>query len=145
MSDGKILSRIDSPVDLKKLQVDELTSLAGEIRKYIIEVISRRGGHLASSLGSVELTLALHYVFDSPRDSIVWDVGHQSYTHKIITGRREAFADLRTKGGISGFPRISESEHDIFGTGHACTAISAALGLAAARVHCLLLQMIPPL
>ncbi len=133
MSGGKILSRIDSPGDLKKLQVEELSSLAGEIRKYIIEVISKRGGHLASSLGSVELTLALHYVFDSPRDSIVWDVGHQSYTHKIITGRREAFGDLRTKDGISGFPRISESEHDIFGTGHACTAISAALGLAAAR------------
>ncbi len=133
MSGGKILSRIDSPEDLKKLQVEELSSLAGEIRKYIIEVISRRGGHLASSLGSVELTLALHYVFDSPRDRIVWDVGHQSYTHKIITGRREAFGDLRTKDGISGFPRISESEHDIFGTGHACTAISAALGLAAAR------------
>jgi 1-deoxy-D-xylulose-5-phosphate synthase len=133
LSGGKILSRIDSPEDLKKLQVEELSSLAGEIRKYIIEVISRRGGHLASSLGSVELTLALHYVFDSPRDRIVWDVGHQSYTHKIITGRREAFGDLRTKDGISGFPRISESEHDIFGTGHACTAISAALGLAAAR------------
>jgi len=133
LSAGKIISRIDSPEDLKNLQVDELQSLAGEIRNYIIEVLSRRGGHLASSLGSVELTLALHYVFDSPRDRIVWDVGHQSYTHKIITGRREAFADLRTRGGISGFPKISESEHDIFGTGHACTAISAALGLAAAR------------
>ncbi len=133
MSGGKLLSRIDSPVDLKKLQIDELPSLAGEIRNYIIEVLSRRGGHLASSLGSVELTLALHYVFDSPRDRIVWDVGHQSYTHKIITGRREAFGDLRTKGGISGFPKISESKHDVFGTGHASTAISAALGLAAAR------------
>ncbi len=133
MSGSEILSRIDSPGDLKKLPVDELSVLAGEIRSYMIEVLSRRGGHLASSLGSVELTLALHYVFDSPRDRIVWDVGHQSYTHKIITGRREAFKDLRTKDGISGFPKISESEHDIFGTGHACTAISAALGLAAAR------------
>ncbi len=133
MSDGTTLDRIDSPGDLKKLSVEQLPELAAEIRSYIIEILSRRGGHLASSLGSVELTLALHYVFDSPRDKIVWDVGHQSYTHKIITGRREAFADLRTKNGISGFPKISESEHDIFGTGHACTAISAALGLAAAR------------
>ena len=133
MSSDKIISRIDSPGDLKKLKVDELQSLAGEIRNYIIEVLSKRGGHLASSLGSVELTLALHYVFDSPRDRIVWDVGHQSYTHKIVTGRREEFAYLRTKDGISGFPKNSESEHDIFGTGHACTAISAALGLAAAR------------
>ncbi len=131
--DDGILSGIDSPGDLKKLPVEELPALAGEIRDYIIEVLSHRGGHLASSLGSVELTLALHYVFDSPRDRIIWDVGHQSYTHKIITGRREAFRDLRTKNGISGFPRISESEHDVFGTGHACTSISAALGLATAR------------
>ncbi len=133
MSDHEKLDRIDSPGDLKKLPVEELPDLAAEIRNYIIEILSRRGGHLASSLGSVELTLALHYVFDSPVDKIVWDVGHQAYTHKIITGRREAFAELRTKDGISGFPKISESEHDIFGTGHACTAISAALGLAAAR------------
>lgn len=133
MSDHEKLDRIDSPGDLKKLSVEELPDLAAEIRNYIIEILSRRGGHLASSLGSVELTLALHYVFDSPVDKIVWDVGHQAYTHKIITGRREAFAELRTKDGISGFPKISESEHDIFGTGHACTAISAALGLAAAR------------
>ncbi len=133
MSDHEKLDRIDSPGDLKKLPIEELPDLAAEIRNYIIEILSRRGGHLASSLGSVELTLALHYVFDSPVDKIVWDVGHQAYTHKIITGRREAFAELRTKDGISGFPKISESEHDIFGTGHACTAISAALGLAAAR------------
>ncbi len=133
MSDHDKLDRIDSPGDLKKLPVEDLPDLAAEIRNYIIEILSRRGGHLASSLGSVELTLALHYVFDSPTDKIVWDVGHQAYTHKIITGRREAFAELRTKDGISGFPKISESEHDIFGTGHACTAISAALGLAAAR------------
>ncbi len=133
MSSSEILSTIDSPGDLKRLKVEQLPVLAEEIRNYIIEVLSMRGGHLASSLGSVELTLALHYIFDSPRDRIVWDVGHQSYTHKIITGRREAFKDLRTKDGISGFPKISESEHDIFGAGHACTAISAALGLAAAR------------
>ena len=133
MSGSELLSKIDSPSDLKNLPVESLPALAGEIRNYIIEVLSSRGGHLASSLGSVELTLALHYVFDSPRDKIVWDVGHQSYTHKIITGRREAFKDLRTKNGISGFPKITESEHDIFGAGHACTAISASLGLAAAR------------
>lgn len=128
-----LLSGIDSPADVKKLTAPELGALAEEIRAYIIEILSERGGHLASSLGSVELTLALHYVFDSPRDRFVWDVGHQSYTHKIITGRREQFRDLRTRGGISGFPRISESPHDIFGAGHACTAISASLGLAAAR------------
>lgn len=133
MSNHEKLSRIDSPGDLKKLPVEDLPDLAAEIRNYIIEVLSLRGGHLASSLGSVEFTLALHYIFDSPRDKIVWDVGHQAYTHKIITGRREAFVNLRSKDGISGFPKISESEHDIFGTGHACTAISAALGLAAAR------------
>jgi len=133
LSGRELLPGIDSPADLKRLPIDDLPVLAGEIRNYIIEVLSRRGGHLASSLGSVELTLALHYVFDSPRDRIVWDVGHQSYTHKIITGRREAFKDLRTRNGISGFPKISESEHDIFGAGHACTAISASLGLATAR------------
>jgi 1-deoxy-D-xylulose-5-phosphate synthase len=133
LSEGKILDRIDSPADLKELRVEELPELADEIRNYIIEVLSVRGGHLASSLGSVDLTLALHYAFDSPRDKIVWDVGHQSYTHKIVTGRRQEFAGLRTRNGISGFPKITESEHDIFGAGHACTAISAALGLAAAR------------
>jgi 1-deoxy-D-xylulose-5-phosphate synthase len=133
LSAGNLLESIDSPSDLKKLEIEELPGLAREIRNYIIEVLSKRGGHLASSLGSVELTLALHYVFDSPRDKIVWDVGHQSYTHKIVTGRREAFRTLRSKDGISGFPKITESDHDIFGAGHACTAISAALGLAAAR------------
>ncbi len=128
-----ILNNINSPEDLRKLSVPELGKLSGEIRNYIIEVVSKRGGHLASSLGCVEITLALHYVFNSPRDQIVWDVGHQSYAHKIITGRRESFKKLRTMGGISGFPRIAESEHDIFGVGHASTSISAALGLAVAR------------
>ncbi len=130
---GKMLDRIDSPADLKKLTIEELKALCAEVRKYIIEVVSYRGGHLASSLGSVEITLALHYVFDSPSDKILWDVGHQSYTHKIITGRREEFRDLRTRGGVSGFPNIFESEHDMFGVGHAGTAISAALGMAVAR------------
>lgn len=128
-----LLNNIDSPSDLKKLTVDQLAVLADEIRKYIIEIVSIQGGHLASSLGVVEITLALHYVFNSPADKIIWDVGHQSYTHKILTGRREAFRQLRTRGGISGFPNIYESEHDAFGVGHACTAISAALGFAVAR------------
>jgi 1-deoxy-D-xylulose-5-phosphate synthase len=129
----KILDRIDSPADLKKLSMDELEELGREIRRFIVEIISSRGGHLASSLGCVEITLALHYVFDAPRDKILWDVGHQSYAHKIVTGRREQFADIRTKSGISGFPSIAESEYDTFGVGHASTAISAALGLAVAR------------
>jgi len=128
-----LLDRIGTPADLKKLSLEELKGLSCEIREYIIETVSRRGGHLASSLGAVEITLALHYVFDSPRDKILWDVGHQSYAHKIITGRREAFAGLRTRGGISGFPSIAENEHDAFGVGHASTAISASLGLAVAR------------
>lgn len=111
----------------------ELTALADEIRERIISVVSRTGGHLAPSLGAVDLTIALHRSFDSPRDRIVWDVGHQAYAHKILTGRREAFENLRMKDGPSGFPKISESEHDAFGTGHASTSISAALGLACAR------------
>lgn len=128
-----ILSRINGPEDLKNLGLAELLTLAQEIRGLIIQVVSENGGHLAPSLGVVELTLALHYCFDSPRDKIIWDVGHQAYAHKIITGRRDAFSRLRTKGGISGFPRITESAHDAFGTGHASTSISAALGLACAR------------
>lgn len=128
-----LLEKIHSPADLKRLSIEELEALTAEIRQYIIEVVSKRGGHLASSLGCVEITLALHYVFDSPSDKIVWDVGHQSYAHKIITGRREAFVNLRTRGGISGFPSITESEHDTFGAGHASTSISAALGFAVAR------------
>ena len=129
----KILEFINSPDDLKKLSLDELEELASEIRRYILEVVSTTGGHLAPSLGVVELTLALHYVFDSPRDKIIWDVGHQSYAHKIVTGRREAFKKLRQRGGISGFPKRDESPHDVFGTGHSSTSISAALGIAVAR------------
>jgi 1-deoxy-D-xylulose-5-phosphate synthase len=128
-----ILETIKSPADLKGLSLAQLCDLAGEIREKIISVVSRTGGHLAPSLGVVELTLALHYCFDSPRDKIVWDVGHQAYAHKIITGRAAAFEKLRMKGGVSGFPKIAESEHDAFGTGHASTSISAALGLACAR------------
>lgn len=128
-----LLERINSPKDLKDLSMEELDQLGSEIRQYIIEIISSRGGHLASSLGCVEITLALHYTFDAPKDKILWDVGHQSYTHKIITGRREEFKDIRTRSGISGFPNISESEYDTYGVGHASTAISAALGLSVAR------------
>ncbi len=130
---GRLLDRIDSPSDLKKLDISELPELAAEIRQEIIRVVSRNGGHLAPSLGVVELTLALHYVFDSPRDKIVWDVGHQSYAHKLITGRRGSFETLRRFGGVSGFPRREESPHDAFNTGHSSTSISAALGMACAR------------
>lgn len=133
MTDYELLGKIDSPEDLKKLPLEKLDQLAEEIRRYIIEIVSLKGGHLASSLGAVEITLALHYVFDSPNDRIVWDVGHQSYAHKIVTGRKEDFRNLRTRGGISGFPNIYENEHDSFGVGHACTAISAATGFAVAR------------
>lgn len=128
-----VLDRVDSPDSLKKLSVDELSELCKNLRGRIIEVVSKRGGHLASSLGAVELTVAIHYVFESPRDKIIWDVGHQSYPHKLLTGRRDRFESLRQYGGISGFPKRSESEHDAFGTGHASTAISATLGHAVAR------------
>lgn len=129
----RLLDQINSPQDLKKLPVEELARLAQEIREKMIAVVSRVGGHLASNLGAVELTLALHYVFDSPEDKIVWDVGHQSYTHKLLTGRKKGFDTLRQYHGLSGFPKMDESEHDHFIVGHASTAISSALGLACAR------------
>jgi len=128
-----MLSDINSPSDIKSLSYHELNSLASEIRRFIIEVVSKTGGHLAPSLGAVELTLAVHKVFNTPKDRIIWDVGHQSYTHKIITGRREKFHTLRQYKGISGFPRREESEYDVFGTGHSSTSISAGLGIACAR------------
>ena len=128
-----MLENIDSPKDLKKLNIEEKNKLAQEIREYILQVVSENGGHLASNLGVVELTLALHSVFNMPEDKIVWDVGHQSYVHKIITGRREQFKTLRKFNGISGFPKINESEYDSFDTGHSSTSISAALGMARAR------------
>ncbi|MDD5605066.1 MAG: 1-deoxy-D-xylulose-5-phosphate synthase [Dehalococcoidales bacterium] len=130
---SSLLDRVSSPADVKALDPQELEALAQEIRNELISVVTSNGGHLASSLGSVELTLALHRVFDSPEDKIIWDVGHQSYAHKIITGRKDAFKSIRTYGGLSGFPNISESPHDHFGTGHASTSISAALGMAKAR------------
>jgi len=130
---SKLLDRITSPRDLKKLTVEDLSRLANEVRAYILDVVSKNGGHLSANLGVVELTLALHYVFDAPRDKIIWDVGHQSYTHKILTGRKEKFRTLRQFGGILGFPSREESEYDVYNTGHASTALSAALGLAVAR------------
>jgi len=130
---GEFLKKIHSPSDLRQMNVGELTQLAQEIREEIIRSVSRVGGHLASSLGVVELTLAIHYVFDTPRDRLIWDVGHQTYAHKLITGRREKFHTLRQSGGICGFPRREESPYDTFGTGHSSTSISAALGMAQAR------------
>lgn len=128
-----MLENIKGPEDIKHLGIDELKDLAAEIRKVIIETVSKNGGHLASNLGVVELAIALHYVFESPRDRIIWDVGHQSYPHKLLTGRFPLFHTLRKLGGISGFPKIEESPHDAFGTGHSSTSISAALGMAEAR------------
>lgn len=130
---NKILDKIDSPKQLKQLSLIQLNKLAGEIRELIIRTIAENGGHLAPSLGVVELTLALHTVFDCPEDKFIWDVGHQSYVHKILTGRRDAFSTIRTQGGLSGFPKRSESPYDSFGTGHSSTSISAALGMAIAR------------
>ena len=130
----KIIDRINSPEDVKKLEVPELVALSEEIREFLIWNISRTGGHLGSNLGIVELTVALHYIFDSPRDKIIWDVGHQSYVHKILTGRKDRFGELRKLGGLSGFTKISESEHDPFGAGHSSTALSAAIGIARANI-----------
>lgn len=128
-----ILDKINCPTDIKKLSLAELGELAEEIRAFLIENVSKTGGHLAPNLGVVELTLAMHYVFDSPQDKFIWDVGHQSYVHKILTGRKDKFGTLRQYQGICGFPNRNESEHDAFGTGHASTSISAALGMVVAR------------
>ncbi len=132
MSSYSLLHSIDSPSDLRRLDRGELPALAAELRAFLIESVSRTGGHLSSNLGTVELSIALHYIFDTPDDRIVWDVGHQTYGHKILTGRREAMARLRQFGGISGFPRRTESIYDTFGTAHSSTSISAALGMAVA-------------
>ncbi len=134
MSD-RILDTVNSIQDLKALKEEQLPALCEELRAFLIEHVSKTGGHLASSLGAVELIVAMHYVFDSPSDKLVFDVGHQAYVHKILTGRKDVFDTLRQENGISGFPKYSESEHDAFNTGHASTAISAALGLARAMKH----------
>ena len=127
-----LLDKINSPKDLKKLSRSELVTLCDEMRDFIIESVSKTGGHLSSNLGVIELTVALHYVFDCPQDKFIWDVGHQTYPHKILTGRKKKMGSLRALDGISGFPKISESAYDIFGTGHSSTSISAALGMAEA-------------
>jgi len=133
MIDIRYLDKINSPQDLKRLRVKELEVLTGEIRQFLVDSISKTGGHLASNLGVAELSVALHYCFNSPVDKIIFDVGHQAYTHKILTGRKEQFNTLRQAGGLSGFPKPEESEHDVFGVGHSSTAISAALGMAKSR------------
>src|ERR1041385_2806806 len=139
----ELLRTIDDPAQLRSLDRRQLGQLADELRAYVLESVSKTGGHLSSNLGTVELTIALHYVFDTPEDRIVWDVGHQTYPHKILTGRREAMARLRMIDGISGFPRRSESKYDTFGTAHSSTSISAALGMAVAakakdeKRHCI--------
>ncbi len=132
ISPGPMLKQINSPVDLRELDRDQLQQLADELRQYIIDVVSVHGGHFGASLGVVELTIALHYVFNTPEDQLVWDVGHQAYGHKILTGRRESFLSNRKYGGLSGFPKRSESNYDTFGVGHSSTSISAALGMAMA-------------
>lgn len=132
-SPGPLLAQIDSPADVRALDIEQLPQLCDELRDYIVDIVSVHGGHFGASLGVVELTVALHWAYDTPSDQLVWDVGHQAYGHKILTGRRDAFPSNRTYGGLSGFPKRSESEYDTFGVGHASTSISAALGMAKAR------------
>src|SRR6476619_4289562 len=132
---GPLLQTINSPEDLKKVPKEQLHQVCDELRQYIIDVVSVHGGHFAASLGVVELTVALHYVYNTPYDQLVWDVGHQAYGHKILTGRRDNFDTNRKYQGISGFPRRNESEYDTFGVGHSSTSISAALGMAMAAKY----------
>src|ERR1041385_761280 len=129
---GPLLANINSPEDLKKISREELHQLCDELRQYIVDVVSVHGGHFGASLGVVELTVALHYIFNTPYDQLVWDVGHQAYGHKILTGRRDNFISNRKYRGLSGFPKRAESEYDTFGVGHSSTSISAALGMAMA-------------
>ena len=132
MTSYPLLDTIGSPAALRALERKQLPQLAEELRAFLVESVSKTGGHLSSNLGTVELTLALHYVYDTPRDRLVWDVGHQTYAHKVLTGRREGMARLRSHGGVSGFPKRCESDYDTFGVGHSSTSISAALGMALA-------------
>src|SRR5580765_5116016 len=135
ISAGPLLSQVTSPGDLKKLSRDELFQVCDELRQYIIDIVSVYGGHFGASLGVVELTVALHYIYNTPYDQLVWDVGHQAYGHKILTGRRDNFISNRKYKGLSGFPKRSESEYDTFGVGHSSTSISAALGMAMAAKY----------
>ena len=130
---SKILDQVNTPEELRKLTLAEKEKLAEEIRKFILEIVSKTGGHLASNLGVVELTIAIHSIFDTPNDKLIWDVGHQCYVHKILTGRKNKMDTLRKLDGLSGFPKLSESEYDVFETGHSSTSISAAIGMARAR------------
>src|ERR1700710_2745557 len=132
---GDLLQKINYPSDLKLLTEDQLKQVCQELRQYIIDIVSVNGGHFAASLGVVELTVALQYVLNTPYDQLVWDVGHQAYGHKILTGRRDQFHTNRVYGGLSGFPKRSESEYDAFGVGHSSTSISAALGMAIAAKY----------
>src|ERR1700712_2962192 len=132
---GPLLKTINSPADLKKISKEQLHQVCNELRQYIIDVVSVYGGHFGASLGVVELTVALHYIYNTPFDQLVWDVGHQAYGHKILTGRRDNFYTNRKYNGISGFPKRSESEYDTFGVGHSSTSISAALGMAMAAKY----------
>lgn len=135
MASTNLLDSIHDPAELRRLPRTQLKGLADELRECVLQNVARTGGHLSSNLGTVELTIALHYVFNTPDDRLVWDVGHQTYPHKILTGRRERMPTLRQLGGISGFPRRDESEYDTFGTAHSSTSISAALGMALAARH----------
>jgi 1-deoxy-D-xylulose-5-phosphate synthase len=135
MTRTTLLDRIDDPADLRRLPPAQLPRVADELRAFLVDVVGRSGGHFASGLGTVELTIALHYVYDTPRDALVWDVGHQCYPHKILTGRRDSLATIRRRGGLSGFLKRSESEHDAFGAGHSSTSIGAALGMAVAAAQ----------
>ena len=127
-----LLTRIEAPSDLRKLAENKLVPLAGELREFLIQTVSQMGGHFAAGLGTVELTVALHYVFDTPHDRLVWDVGHQAYPHKVLTGRRQRLQTIKHKGGLAPFPSRFESEYDTFGVGHSSTSISAAIGMALA-------------
>ena len=133
MSKNRLLDKVKYPVDLRKLKIHDLKQLSEELREELVNVVSTTGGHLGAGLGVVELTIALHYVFNTPKDKLVWDVGHQSYPHKIITGRRDSIRTLRKGGGLSGFTKRSESEYDPFGAAHSSTSISSALGVAIAN------------
>ena len=128
MTSYPVLEKINDPKDLRALDEKELPELVTELRQFLVDSVSKTGGHLSSSLGAVELSIALHRVFNTPDDRLIWDVGHQAYAHKILTGRREQMGTLRQKNGLSGFPKRTESEYDEFGTGHSSTSLSAALG-----------------
>ena len=130
-----LLAPIGSPADLRRLSVGKLPALAAELREFLIQSVSTRGGHFAAGLGTVELTIALHYVFNTPRDRLVWDVGHQAYPHKVLTGRRDQLHTIKQDGGLAPFPSRAESEYDTFGVGHSSTSISAALGMAVAAAQ----------